>query len=67
MIKSYNSLGHGVRFVSPVTGMMLFFVVILYLDDTDLLLRADNPETPEIVFFFRKSNVHFQPRLKLRW
>ena len=59
MIKSYKSLDHGVHFVSPVTGMMLFFVVIPYLDDTDLLLRADNPETPEIVFFSENPTYTF--------
>ena len=30
---------------------MLFFGVILYVDNTDLLLRADNPEIPDSEFF----------------
>ena len=30
---------------------MLFFAAILYVDDTDLLLRADHPETPDGDFF----------------
>ena len=51
MINSYKSFGHGVQYVSPVTGLIIFFAAILYVDDTDLLLRADSPTTPDADFF----------------
>ena len=51
MINSYKSLGHGVHFVSLVTGTMLHFSATLYVGYMDLLLRADNPETPDCEFF----------------
>ena len=51
MINSYKSFGHGVQFVSPVTGLVLFFAAILYVDDTDLLLCADSPYMTDAAFF----------------
>ena len=51
MINSYKSFGHGVTFVSPVTGLIFFFAAILYVDDTDLLLCADSPTMSERAFF----------------
>ena len=44
MINSYKSLGHGVQYVSPVTGTILALAAILYVDDTDLLFCADIPD-----------------------
>ena len=51
MINSYKSFGHGVKFVSPVTGLIFFFAAILYVDDTDLLLCADSPTMSDVDFF----------------
>ena len=51
MINAYKDFGHGVQFISPVTGTVLFFAAVLYVDDTDLLLRADTPECTDEEFF----------------
>ena len=51
MINSYKEMGHGIQFISPVTGMLFFFAAILYVDDTDLLFRADGPEMSDAEFF----------------
>ena len=51
MINSYKSFGHGVQYVSPVTGLIFFFAAVLYVEDTDLLLRAESPTTPDEEFF----------------
>ena len=50
LINGYKSLGHGVRFQSAVTGMILFFAAILYVDDTDLIFSASSPELPDEEF-----------------
>ena len=38
MINSYMEMRHGVNYVSPVTGLVLSFTVVLYVANTDLLL-----------------------------
>ena len=45
MINSYKSLEHGVLYVSPVTGAMLILAAILCVNDTNLLFRADKPDS----------------------
>ena len=40
MIGAYKKLGHGYSYTSAKSGVAFFFAAILYVDDTDLLLRA---------------------------
>jgi hypothetical protein len=40
MINSYKETDHSVKYMSPVIGLVLFFAVIMYMNDMDLLLQA---------------------------
>ena len=51
MINAYKRLGHGCNYTSCLTGAMFFFAAILYVDDTDLLLRAPTPTSPTVVLY----------------
>ena len=42
MIGSYKKLGHRCRYTSAISGVVFLFAAILYVDDTDLLLRVNN-------------------------
>ena len=50
MINSYKSMDR-CTYASPVTLIIFSFVAILYVDDTDLLMRAPLPTTPDTAFF----------------
>ena len=41
MIGAYKYAGHGVTYVPLVMLVVMFLAVILFVDDTDLLLRAE--------------------------
>ena len=51
MINSYKLMGNGYTYVSPVTLTIFAFAAILYVDHTDLLMRALPPTTPDTTFF----------------
>ena len=40
MIGSYKKLEHSCSYTSALSGVVFLFVAILYVDDTDLLLRV---------------------------
>ena len=40
MIGSYKKLRHGCCYTSAISGVDFLFAAILYMDDTDLLLRV---------------------------
>ena len=42
MIGSYKKLGHGCCYTSAISGVIFIFAAILYVDDTDLLLKVKN-------------------------
>ena len=42
MIGSYKKLGHGYSYTSATPGVVFLFAAILYVDNTDLLLRVEN-------------------------
>ena len=42
MILSYKKLGHGCCYTSAILGVVFLFAAILYVVDTDLLLRVNN-------------------------
>ena len=42
MIGSYKKLGHGYCYILPISGVVFLLAAILYVDDTDLLLRVKN-------------------------
>ena len=50
MINAYKSMGHGCIYISPVTLTFFTLAAILYVDDTDLLMRARGPRTPDRKF-----------------
>lgn len=43
MINAYKRLGYGCHYTSCVTGVVFFLAAVLYVDDTDLLLRVSTP------------------------
>ena len=42
MIGSYKKLGHGCSYTSAISGDVFLFAAILYVDNTELLLRVKN-------------------------
>lgn len=48
MVEGYKSLGHGCKYVLPITLTAFALAVILFVDDTGLLMRAKSATaTPE--------------------
>ena len=45
IMKGYKLLGHGCKYVSPMTLPVFVLAAILFVDDMDLLMRAKNPTT----------------------
>ena len=39
MINSHKRVGHGTQYLSCLSGVLFFLAAIVYVDDTDLLLR----------------------------
>ena len=51
MINAYKSMGNDCTYVSPVTLTAFSLAAILFVDDTDLLMRAPTHETTNEEFF----------------
>ena len=51
MINAYKSMGNGCTYFFPVTLTIFAFGAILYVDDTELLMRVQLPTTPDMKFF----------------
>ena len=51
MVEGYKSMGHGCRYVSAITATIFSFAAVLYVDDTDLLMKAADPDAGDKKFF----------------
>ena len=51
MVESYKRLGHASTFVGSWTGIMFLLAAILYVDDTDLLIVAQDRDMSLDAFF----------------
>ena len=51
MINAYKEMGNSCVYTSCFTGAVFVHAVIIYVDDTDLLLCAQDPDAPDEIFF----------------
>ena len=51
MINAYKEMGNSCVYTSCFTGAVFVLAAIIYVDDTDLLLCAQDPDAPDEVFF----------------
>jgi len=51
MINAYKEMRNSCVYTSCITGAVFVLAEIIYVDDTDLLLCAQDPDAPDEVFF----------------
>ena len=51
MINAYKEMGNSCMYTSCITGAVFILAAIIYVNDTDLLLCAQDPVAPDEVFF----------------